>query len=454
MRETRLLYIIARALTILVASLAFTFCEKDPDLKIDPADEGIKYNPRGGREPIEETRRVLLFYECGFNSLNYDLSRNMEEELPAGLIPGGGRHENVLLVFSKLALNSNYKDVPSYLRRLYKDSEGNVVSDTLKTYPASTVATSSATMREVLSLVKSLFPAKGYSLEYSSHGSGWLPPGYYNSPSNFESSHRSDGRKMSRRSIAYEIPTDIMERDDPYAGMVRSIGQDKMSSGDVEMTVAEFVDGIPFHLDFLLFDMCFSGGIEVAYALKDKADFLGISPAEVLAAGMYDYTKIADYLIKGPTSDLQGLFKDSFDRYNTQSGDYRSATVTLIRTDGLDNLAEVCKDLISAYSDSLAHAPARQIQGYFRQNRHYFYDLEDIFAKSGVSEADMASLSRAISDCVVYRAATPSFINSTGSGFDIKTYSGLSMYLPVAGTSLLDSYYLNEPWNKAVGLVK
>ena len=124
--------------------------------------------------------------------------------------------------------------------------------------------------------------------------------------------------------------------------------------------------------------------------------------------------------------------------------------MTLLRTDGLDNLAEVCKDLISTYSDSLAHAPARQIQGYFRQNRHYFYDLEDIFAKSGVSEADMARLSHAISDCIVYRAATPSFISS----FDIKTYSGLSMYLPVAGTSLLDSYYLNEPWNKAVGLVK
>ncbi|MBR5661810.1 MAG: hypothetical protein IKW99_09700 [Bacteroidales bacterium] len=450
MRETRFIYIIARAVTILAVSFAFTFCDKDPDLKIDPADEGINYTPHGGREPMEETRRVLLFYECGFNSLNYDLSRNMEEELPEGLIPGGGRHDNVLLVFSKFAINANYKDVPSYLRRLYKDSEGNIVSDTLKTYSASTIASSSATMREVLSLVKSMFPAKGYALEYSSHGSGWLPPGYYNNPSSFESSHRSDGRKMTNRSTAFEIPTDIMERDDPYAGMVRSIGQDKMSSGDVEMTVSEFVDGIPFHLDFLLFDMCFSGGIEVAYALKDKADYLGISTAEVLAAGMYDYTKIIDFLLKGPNPDLLGLYKDSFDRYDKQSGLYRSATVTLLRTDRLDNLAAVCKDLISAYPDNLAHAPASQIQGYFRSNRHYFYDLEDIFAKSGVSEGDLARLSDAISDCMVYRAATPSFLGS----FDIKTFSGLSMYLPVAGTPLLDSYYKNEPWNKAVGLVK
>ena len=38
MRGRRILHIIARAVTIVAASLAFTFCEKDPDLKIDPAD--------------------------------------------------------------------------------------------------------------------------------------------------------------------------------------------------------------------------------------------------------------------------------------------------------------------------------------------------------------------------------------------------------------------------------
>ena len=77
-------------------------------------------------------------------------------------------------------------------------------------------------------------------------------------------------------------------------------------------------------------------------------------------------------------------------------------------------------------------------------------DLEDIFAKSGVPDNELATLSEAVSGCVVYKAATPSFISS----FEIKTYSGLSMYLPASGTSLLDSHYKDEPWNKAVGLVK
>ena len=68
----------------------------------------------------------------------------------------------------------------------------------------------------------------------------------------------------------------------------------------------------------------------------------------------------------------------------------------------------------------------------------------------GVSADEMSALHKALDDCVVYKAATPSFIHA----FNITNYSGLSMYLPCAGTSLLNSIYMDEPWNKAVGLVK
>ena len=451
MRVNGIFHTILRLAAVISATLTFSFCDpKDPDLGIEADEEGINYTPHGNRQAMKETRRVLLFYECGFNSLNYDLETNMTVSLPEGYIPGNGRHDDVVLVYSKLAINANYKAVPSYLRRIYKDHEGNIVSDTLKTYPSSVVASSGETMRDVLNLVHSSFPAKGYGMVFSSHGSGWLPTGYFNNPSAFERNHKLSGKRMSKSNRVLGVPSGDMEHDDPYAWMVRSIGQDKMASGDVEMSVTEFTEGIPFHLDYLLFDMCFSGGIEIAYALKDKVDYIGISPAEVLAAGTYDYTKITDFLLRGTSPDLTGLLKDSFDRYDKQTGDYRSCTVTLLRTEGLGKIAEECATLVTDYSEAIAHAPASQIQGYFRQNRHYFYDLEDIFAKSGVSDADMAGLRNALSDCIMYKAATPFFINS----FEIKTYSGFSMYLPCAGTALLDSYYKEEPWNKAIGLVK
>ena len=450
MNIVRLIRKSACAAAILAASLFSVSCDKDENFGIDGKDEGINYTYPGRRTEYVESRRVLLFYECGFNSIYSYLRTNMEDDLPKSYLPRKGRNDDVVLVFSKIAKNQNYKDVSSYLRRVYKDADGNVVSDTLKTYPSSTVAASPTTMREVLSYVKSSFPATGYGMVFASHGSGWLPAGYYNNPSDFERNHRNvSGKKYSKGFDNQNIPEGNMATDDPYAWMVRSIGQDVMSTQDYEMTVAEFVSGIPFHLDYLLFDMCFSGGMEVVYALRDKADYLGISPAEVLAAGMYDYTNLTDYLLQSRPSNLQGLFDYSFQRYNKQSGEYRSATVTLVRSDGLENLASVCKTLVSKYSSALSNAPVNKIQGYFRYNRHYFYDLEDTFVQCGASEADLNTLRRAIDGCIVYKNATPAFMNN----YEIKTYSGFSIYLPCNGTSLLNSYFKNEEWNKAVGLV-
>lgn len=410
-------------------------------------------------EPIKENRKVLLFYECGFNNLGDYIKSNMESPnrgLPSGYIPEKG--EDVLLVYSRIAENG-HTPVNSYLRRIYKTSKGKVISDTLKVFGKETIAASPSTLSAVLTLVKEKFPAKGYGMVVSSHGSGWLPAGYYYSPSRFENDHKGEVG-TSRQGIAAQsvghprlpVPEGDLPDTDPFYGMTRSIGQDytKDSYYGHEMSVSEFVDAIPYHLDYILFDMCYTAGVEMAYALKDKADYLGLSPAEVLADGMFDYTKITSFLLNRETPDLEGLFKDSFEMYDKQSGLYRSSTVNLVRTSGLDNLASVCARMINEYSDALADAPVDDIQGYYRQGRHYFYDLVDIFEKCGASKADLEDLDKAVDGCVIYKNSTGQFLED----YDIKAYSGFSMYLPCAGTPLLDLYYRKEVWNNATRLVK
>ena len=424
-------------------------CGKDENFGISGKGEVNNPNPVA-RQAYVESRRVLLFYECGFNSLYSYLYDDVNTELDKGYIPSGNRNDDVLLVYSKLAASSSYGNVKSYLRRIYLDSSQKMVSDTLKTFSESTVAASASTMKEVLNYVKQTFPAKGYGMVFSSHGSGWLPAGYYYSPSAYEKAHEAAAAGRATMSLSQAgIPEGTMD-DDPLAGMTRSLGQDKMSSGDVEMTASEFASGIPYHLDYLLFDMCFSAGVEVVYTLKDAASYLGVSPAEVLADGMFDYTKITTYLLKSSTADLAGLFKDSFDRYDKQTGQYRSSTVTLVKTEGLSNLASVCKTLFEKYRTAIENAPSDNIQGYFRMDRHYFYDLEDLFEKCGASSEDLASLKSAIDGCVVYKNSTPTFLDV----FYISTYSGFSVYLPCKGTTLLNTLYKQEPWNQATELVK
>lgn len=410
-------------------------------------------------EPIKENRKVLLFYECGFNNLGDYIKSNMESPnrgLPSGYIPEKG--EDVLLVYSRIAENG-HTPVNSYLRRIYKTSKGKVISDTLKVFGKETIAASPSTLSAVLTLVKEKFPAKGYGMVVSSHGSGWLPAGYYYSPSRFENDHKGEVG-TSRQGIAAQsvghprlpVPEGDLPDTDPFYGMTRSIGQDytKDSYYGHEMSVGEFVDAIPYHLDYILFDMCYTAGVEMAYALKDKADYLGLSPAEVLGDGMFNYTKITSFLLNRETPDLEGLFKDSFEMYDKQSGLYRSSTVNLVRTSGLDNLASVCARMINEYSDALADAPVDDIQGYYRQGRHYFYDLVDIFEKCGASKADLEDLDKAVDGCVIYKNSTGQFLED----YDIKAYSGFSMYLPCAGTPLLDLYYRKEVWNNATRLVK
>ena len=413
-------------------------------------------------EPVNYmNRRVLLFYECAFNDIGSYMTTNMEDPdkgLPAGYIPS--KSGDVLLVYSRTSKGTyDYTPVKSYLRRIYKTRKGKMVSDTIKEFDEETIAASPATLKNVLTLVKDEFPAKGYGMVFSSHGSGWLPAGYYYSPSKFEADHKNElsapEESITTQSIEYPrlpVPEGDLADTDPFYGKMRSLGQDfiKGSYYGHEMTISEFADAIPYHLDYLLFDMCFTGGVEVAYGLKDKADYLGLSPAEVIGEGMFDYTKISAFLLGRETPDLEGLFQNAFELYDNQKGEYRSATVNLVRTDGLDNLASVCSRLFNEYADTLSNAPTNLIQGYFRDGRHYYYDLEDTFRKCTSSQEDLKSLSDAIDRCVVYRNATPTFLNR----FDITDYSGFSTYLPCAGTPLLDLYYKKEPWNKATGLVK
>ncbi len=437
---------IIRLAAVAAIAAAFTCCRKN-----------------GPDEPDYENRRVLLIYACGFNSLNTDIRSDLDKELMEGYFPE--KNGDVVLVYSRIAGN-DLSPVKSYIRRLYK-SKDKIISDTLKTFSESFIAADPTTMRTVLEYVREEFPAKGYGMVFSSHGSGWLPAGYYASPSKFERDHWWIGSGSETSSIAtasvcsegisrLPVPEGDLADIDPWHGMVRSLGNDEIEGKYYghEMTVSDLAGAIPYHLDYLLFDMCFTAGVEVFYGLKDAADYIGGSPTEVMADGSFDYSKITGFLLKGSSPDLVGLYEDSFERYNSKTDQsFRSVTLNLVRTDGLAKLAEVCSDLIKTYRAAIDDAPTDDIQGYFRYassgSRHYFYDLEDIFVKCGASDSDLSLLRTAMDDCVVYKNCTPTFIS-----LKIDTYSGFSMYIPKAGTPVLDYYYKDEPWNKATGLVQ
>ena len=391
------------------------------------------------RNVTSEKAQVLVLYSAGFNSLCAALEDDVND-MKSGYLPLVGSMSKAVLVYSRrLSETGRYTDrTPSYLIRLSVDGWGKVISDTLKTWPETDEAVSASTMTDVLETVKGLYPHASYGMVFSSHGSGWLPSGYY-----------STGKITAGTAGLQAVPY-IDPNSDGSMPRVKSIGIDNITSRNTyEMEIETFAQALPMKFDYIIIDACLMGGIEVAYALKDKCDKLVFSQAEVLEDGLCDYTTLTQRVLRPVVPDLYNLCEDSYRHYKNQDDPiYRSLTISMIDCTRLDGLAESCKSLFSKYRNQISLVNAANVQGYFRSRKHWFYDLTDILRQSGVPEADMTDYNKAMSDCVLYNAATDTFIN-----FDIRTHCGLSMYLPADGNSELDEFYKTLSWNKASGLV-
>lgn len=391
------------------------------------------------RNVTSEKAQVMVLYSAGFNSLCAALEDDVND-MKSGYLPLVGSMSKAVLVYSRrLSETGRYTDrTPSYLIRLSVDGWGKVISDTLKTWPETDEAVSASTMTDVLETVKGLYPHASYGMVFSSHGSGWLPSGYY-----------STGKITAGTAGLQAVPY-IDPNSDGSMPRVKSIGIDNITSRNTyEMEIETFAQALPMKFDYIIIDACLMGCIEVAYALKDKCDKLVFSQAEVLEDGLCDYTTLTQRVLRPGVPDLYNLCEDSYRHYKNQDDPiYRSLTISMIDCTRLDGLAESCKSLFSKYRNQISLVNAANVQGYFRSRKHWFYDLTDILRQSGVPEADMTDYNKAMSDCVLYNAATDTFIN-----FDIRTHCGLSMYLPADGNSELDEFYKTLSWNKASGLV-
>lgn len=398
-------------------------------------------------------RNVLLLYSAGFNDLSNYLLNNLSS-LEEGQLPekSYSTSNDVLLVYSRQPVK--YKDfstkTPSYLIRFYADKNGSPRRDTLKTWNEECAAASRQTMQEVFRYVKQEFPAQSFGAVFSSHSTGWLPAEYYWDPVLYESKHAGEiaGTSTSPSLRNRRLPSQEVFPPIESFPPVKSIGQDNYGSGIIEMELRDFADAIPYKLDYLLIDACLAGGVELAYALRGKADIVGFSPAEVIAEG-FNYRTLTRHLLQ-EKPDPVAVCRDYYEYYNIQDNSYRSATISVVDTRSLEPLTQLCRTLFEKYRTQISQLDGNDIQGYFRFNRHYFYDLKDILIHAGIDAEEKSALEAALNACLLYKAATPSFIS-----FDIKTYSGLSMYLPSQGTPLLDKHYrTNISWNQATGLLE
>ena len=380
--------------------------------------------------------QVLIYYGMGYNNLSGNLRTNLDQ-LRSDVLPGLS-YDKAIVVFShNTSVSGDYKTYNEpVLMRFYRGSDGKPVTDTLKVYDNMDVSASKESMRQVLEDVKARFPARRYGLLVSSHGTGWLPPGY---------NYNSEAPRQTRRKA-------LAQPAQPWPE-TKAIGNQYLgsSANTTWVQLEDFAEAIPMHLDYLILDNCLSGAVEVAYELKDVCDRLVISPAEILTAGMI-YSTLSWDMFAGGDPDLRTYCEEYFRYYDAQSGNYRAGTIALVESAGLDALAGAFGAIVDAHRTALTRSDLREsVQRYYygSSSLRFFYDLRDLCVQLGATPAELDRLGAALAAAVPYHAETPMFFDPP-----LERCCGLSVYIPETGRPNLNDYYRSLAWNRAVRLVE
>ncbi len=386
----------------------------------------------------------------GFNNLSSSLAEDIRD-LEKGFIPGSAPLENYLFVFSHLVESSYSTPSSPKLQRIYLGPDGNPMKETLLEMEPGTISNRAECIREVLEFLKEKYPEiESFGVLMSSHGTGWTPPGYCTT------GYKNEGNPDDIEWRRSAFPGTYLSGEylyEPVPG-VKSMGYTVTGVNPTvayETDIREIADLLPFKLDYIIFDACFMGGVEVACEFRDKCNFVVASQTEILSDGM-DYTTMISDLLEGNRADLVSLATNYFNHYNLSIGSKRSATISVVDCSKLGTLAAVCRNLFRNYDISKDNVDASKLQKYFYYTNHaWFYDLYSIVQAAGASETELSDLQWALDECILYKAATPTFALY---GFPIDTHSGLSMYLPEKERTQLNSYYRELTWNKLTGLLK
>ncbi|GHU79431.1 clostripain [Bacteroidia bacterium] len=343
------------------------------------------------------TQRTVLLYLGVDNNFRAEAAQKIET-----LTTNWNKNnDGNLLVYSDAGGNAA-------LIHIYHNPQKGNVADTIAIYPDENSA-NPQTLTRVLNDVKNYRPANSYGLVMLSHATGWLPA------------------EMSK----------------PTPALHSIIWDTGTGEANNYMELSDFAEAIPYRLDFIIFDACFMGAVEVAYELKDKADYIVASSAEVVSPG-FVYSSMMQHLFK-PQADLVSVAREFYEYYDNQSGLYRSATVSVVKTAELEALAKAVSDAVET-----GHAPSLQnLQCFGYGVQKIYFDLGDCIQKFAPEK--YSEFQSALAACVIYKACTGSYYSAgTGTMQVIRAFGGLSVYIPQEDYPEANKLYESLKWSKDV----
>jgi len=381
-------------------------------------------------EPEQPKKRNILFYAAGDSNVGNEAYQKINL-MREGWKPGSG----------ELLIYVDNKDEGAMLIRLNerKNDDGLYGYDTLEVYGKSDNSADWRTLRRSIDSLTENYPADSYGFIFFSHGSGWLPKG----------------------TLAY--PRSLVIDD---------------GSGSDEMEYTDFAAAIPDgQFDFIILEACLMADVATIYALRNKAEYVLASSAEIVSPGFGGSTSMTTDIYKrkimslfNTQTSVKSILIDFAQTYFSfissipENNDHHSATLSIIELAEMENLAAAAKTALNGDTVNVSNLgclldsvqtfdrPLALINFYFtRQPR--FFDLGHTYENIvSVAPASLQSFNAQLEKTVVWKAATPSFFGMTPylNGFIIKHHSGLTTYIEQGDYfRFLNEEYEASDWFKA-----
>ena len=370
----------------------------------------------------DKKNRTVLVYIGADNNLSNIANSNIYSM--NSCISSGMDNSNLLVFVDR-------KDVPPALLHIH-----DFKIDTVARYPEKD-SSDPMVLREVIDYVTENWEAESFGLVMWSHGTGWLPTSqlHYVAP-NMKYAQSRDGR------TPYNTVNE--ERNNPFAYTKAFAWEDRKGETpaykcmDLDGMVEAIPDGV---FDFIVFDACYMGNVEVVYALRNKANSIVSSCYEIVSYG-FPYHIVTRDLMNG---NLLKSCNEFYNYYNSMSGWEQMAGVSLVKTEGLDSLARCFRKIISEYGDRVPDIDVSKVQCFDRFTNHVFYDLEDFVVKLGASKELMTEFRLQMERCVEFKISTPYIFPGDREEIKVNSYCGLCVYIPLAK---YDESGLNDDYRK------
>ncbi len=352
-------------------------------------------------------RNTLLMYVVGDNSISSDMQRSVN--LVISRMDPKYLADNTVLIYVDANAYSGRSALPQLLE-VVVDTEGKSTSRVVAEYEEKNSA-DAAILGEMIAIMRRDYPAtERYGLMISSHGSGWLP---------------GDFLTLLRSS--------------------RAVGQD----GKNWIEIDALAEAIPNDLfEYILFDDCFMGAVEVAYALRNDADYLIATPTELWGDGM-PYAALGPCFF-GARPDPEAFCDALYEEYDDPR---LGSTVSLIETARMDELAVLLRGVFHGkenliYALNVSDGSRFQSLG-SGSYKDVIFDLGD-FVKA-IEPTRAPEFEALLKQVVTYSRHSRYVTFPKGfTRWEINRFCGLSTYIPQTRYSVLSVIYNDTPWAKAI----